>query len=160
MLSNQVSRISIHYPCQRHPNSFPFIGRKDSTFGTLSACCGCWWQPRSLLTRSWLQVSWAHWAEKRAYACDICLQMLQHQAPVTCIRVSNGQVAELILVCKCCASEENETQSRCKTRRRCCSRMRKRFRAQMQFEKSLFILLLSPIAGMQKHNTQVTSWVY
>lgn len=36
VLSNQVSRININCQCQRGPDSFPFTGRKDSAYGTLS----------------------------------------------------------------------------------------------------------------------------
>jgi len=31
-----VSRVNINSQCQRGPDSFPFTGRKDSAFGTLS----------------------------------------------------------------------------------------------------------------------------
>jgi acyl-CoA reductase-like NAD-dependent aldehyde dehydrogenase len=36
VLSNQVSRINVNCQCQRGPDSFPFTGRKDSAYGTLS----------------------------------------------------------------------------------------------------------------------------
>jgi glyceraldehyde-3-phosphate dehydrogenase (NADP+) len=35
-LANQVSRININSQCQRGPDTFPFVGRKDSAEGTLS----------------------------------------------------------------------------------------------------------------------------
>jgi glyceraldehyde-3-phosphate dehydrogenase (NADP+) len=31
-----VSRVNINAQCQRGPDSFPFTGRKDSAYGTLS----------------------------------------------------------------------------------------------------------------------------
>jgi len=36
ILVNQVSRVNINAQCQRGPDSFPFTGRKDSAYGTLS----------------------------------------------------------------------------------------------------------------------------
>jgi len=36
VLVNQVSRVNINTQCQRGPDSFPFTGRKDSAYGTLS----------------------------------------------------------------------------------------------------------------------------
>jgi len=36
VLVNQVSRVNINSQCQRGPDSFPFTGRKDSAYGTLS----------------------------------------------------------------------------------------------------------------------------
>jgi glyceraldehyde-3-phosphate dehydrogenase (NADP+) len=36
VLANQVSRININTQCQRGPDSFPFTGRKNSAYGTLS----------------------------------------------------------------------------------------------------------------------------
>jgi glyceraldehyde-3-phosphate dehydrogenase (NADP+) len=36
ILVNQVSRVNINTQCQRGPDSFPFTGRKDSAYGTLS----------------------------------------------------------------------------------------------------------------------------
>jgi len=36
VLVNMVSRVNINSQCQRGPDSFPFTGRKDSAFGTLS----------------------------------------------------------------------------------------------------------------------------
>ncbi|KAL6073355.1 putative glyceraldehyde-3-phosphate dehydrogenase [Balamuthia mandrillaris] len=36
VLVNQVSRVNINAQCQRGPDSFPFTGRKDSAYGTLS----------------------------------------------------------------------------------------------------------------------------
>jgi glyceraldehyde-3-phosphate dehydrogenase (NADP+) len=36
VLVNQVSRINLNAQCQRGPDSFPFTGRKDSSYGTLS----------------------------------------------------------------------------------------------------------------------------
>jgi len=36
VLANQVSRINLNCQCQRGPDSFPFCGRKDSAYGTLS----------------------------------------------------------------------------------------------------------------------------
>jgi len=36
MLVNQVSRVNINTQCQRGPDRFPFTGRKDSAYGTLS----------------------------------------------------------------------------------------------------------------------------
>jgi len=35
-LVNQVSRVNLNSQCQRGPDSFPFTGRKDSAYGTLS----------------------------------------------------------------------------------------------------------------------------
>ena len=35
-LANQVCRININSQCQRGPDTFPFVGRKDSAEGTLS----------------------------------------------------------------------------------------------------------------------------
>jgi glyceraldehyde-3-phosphate dehydrogenase (NADP+) len=32
----QVSRVNLNMQCQRGPDSFPFTGRKDSAYGTLS----------------------------------------------------------------------------------------------------------------------------
>ena len=34
--SLQVSRVNLNAQCQRGPDSFPFTGRKDSAYGTLS----------------------------------------------------------------------------------------------------------------------------
>lgn len=36
VLVNQVSRVNINSQCQRGPDNFPFTGRKDSAYGTLS----------------------------------------------------------------------------------------------------------------------------
>eukprot|EP00047_Mylnosiga_fluctuans_P005926 m.243668 g.243668 ORF g.243668 m.243668 type:complete len:537 (+) comp14284_c0_seq1:43-1653(+) len=36
VLANQVSRVNLNTQCQRGPDSFPFTGRKDSAYGTLS----------------------------------------------------------------------------------------------------------------------------
>jgi len=36
VLVNQVSRVNVNSQCQRGPDSFPFTGRKDSAYGTLS----------------------------------------------------------------------------------------------------------------------------
>jgi glyceraldehyde-3-phosphate dehydrogenase (NADP+) len=36
VLVNQVARVNINTQCQRGPDSFPFTGRKDSAYGTLS----------------------------------------------------------------------------------------------------------------------------
>ena len=36
VLVNQVSRVNVNAQCQRGPDSFPFSGRKDSSYGTLS----------------------------------------------------------------------------------------------------------------------------
>ena len=36
VLVNQVSRVNINAQCQRGPDSLPFTGRKDSSYGTLS----------------------------------------------------------------------------------------------------------------------------
>jgi glyceraldehyde-3-phosphate dehydrogenase (NADP+) len=36
VLVNQVARVNINSQCQRGPDSFPFTGRKDSAYGTLS----------------------------------------------------------------------------------------------------------------------------
>jgi len=36
ILVNQTSRVNINTQCQRGPDSFPFTGRKDSAYGTLS----------------------------------------------------------------------------------------------------------------------------
>lgn len=36
VLVNQVSRVNINSQCQRGPDTFPFTGRKDSAYGTLS----------------------------------------------------------------------------------------------------------------------------
>eukprot|EP00455_Lapot_gusevi_P039380 TRINITY_DN4413_c0_g2_i6.p2 TRINITY_DN4413_c0_g2~~TRINITY_DN4413_c0_g2_i6.p2 ORF type:complete len:133 (+),score=40.96 TRINITY_DN4413_c0_g2_i6:86-484(+) len=36
VLVNQVSRVNINTQCQRGPDTFPFTGRKDSAYGTLS----------------------------------------------------------------------------------------------------------------------------
>jgi glyceraldehyde-3-phosphate dehydrogenase (NADP+) len=36
VLVNQVSRVNLNAQCQRGPDSFPFTGRKDSAYGTLS----------------------------------------------------------------------------------------------------------------------------
>jgi glyceraldehyde-3-phosphate dehydrogenase (NADP+) len=36
VLVNQVCRVNINCQCQRGPDSFPFTGRKDSAYGTLS----------------------------------------------------------------------------------------------------------------------------
>ena len=36
ILVNQVSRVNINAQCQRGPDSLPFTGRKDSSYGTLS----------------------------------------------------------------------------------------------------------------------------
>ena len=36
VLVNQVSRVNVNAQCQRGPDSFPFTGRKDSSYGTLS----------------------------------------------------------------------------------------------------------------------------
>jgi len=36
ILVNQVSRVNINSQCQRGPDNFPFTGRKDSAYGTLS----------------------------------------------------------------------------------------------------------------------------
>ena len=33
---NQVGRVNINCQCQRSPDVFPFVGRKDSAEGTLS----------------------------------------------------------------------------------------------------------------------------
>ena len=35
-LVNQVCRVNINSQCQRGPDTFPFVGRKDSAEGTLS----------------------------------------------------------------------------------------------------------------------------
>jgi len=36
VLVNQVSRVNLNSQCQRGPDIFPFTGRKDSAYGTLS----------------------------------------------------------------------------------------------------------------------------
>jgi glyceraldehyde-3-phosphate dehydrogenase (NADP+) len=36
VLVNQVSRVNLNSQCQRGPDNFPFTGRKDSAYGTLS----------------------------------------------------------------------------------------------------------------------------
>jgi glyceraldehyde-3-phosphate dehydrogenase (NADP+) len=36
VLVNQVSRVNLNTQCQRGPDTFPFTGRKDSAYGTLS----------------------------------------------------------------------------------------------------------------------------
>jgi glyceraldehyde-3-phosphate dehydrogenase (NADP+) len=36
ILANLVSRVNINCQCQRGPDKFPFTGRKDSAYGTLS----------------------------------------------------------------------------------------------------------------------------
>jgi glyceraldehyde-3-phosphate dehydrogenase (NADP+) len=36
VLVNQVARVNLNSQCQRGPDSFPFTGRKDSAYGTLS----------------------------------------------------------------------------------------------------------------------------
>ena len=36
MLVNQVCRVNINSQCQRGPDVFPFVGRKDSAVSTLS----------------------------------------------------------------------------------------------------------------------------
>ena len=36
ILVNQVSRVNLNTQCQRGPDTFPFTGRKDSAYGTLS----------------------------------------------------------------------------------------------------------------------------
>ena len=36
ILVNQVARVNLNTQCQRGPDSFPFTGRKDSAYGTLS----------------------------------------------------------------------------------------------------------------------------
>ena len=36
VLVNQVARVNINTQCQRGPDNFPFTGRKDSAYGTLS----------------------------------------------------------------------------------------------------------------------------
>jgi len=36
VLVNQVARVNINKQCQRGPDTFPFTGRKDSAYGTLS----------------------------------------------------------------------------------------------------------------------------
>lgn len=36
VLVNQVSRVNLNSQCQRGPDTFPFTGRKDSAYGTLS----------------------------------------------------------------------------------------------------------------------------